>query len=212
MSLIEEALRRVRDPLLPVEPPQAPAAHAPNQLGVKQHSAAAVWQAQDVSSSATASSPLAAHSLIVVAVTVVAFTGALIAGGAFWMGQRLDGRSQATPSQVGAQTEPVHVTATEDAAVSDEDSAASSGDAGAVTSPLAVAVAVTPAATSLSAPHNLVLNGVVEGSGEPYAVINGSIVGLGDTVEGSTLSEIANGSAKLRRADGAEVVLRVSRQ
>jgi len=54
------------------------------------------------------------------------------------------------------------------------------------------------------------LTGIVEGSGEPLAMINGMVLGIGDRVEGATLLEIANGSVRLRRADGNETVLQVS--
>jgi hypothetical protein len=42
-------------------------------------------------------------------------------------------------------------------------------------------------------------------------VINGMIVGVGERLGDATLLEIADGSVKLRRADGKETVLRLSR-
>ena len=57
----------------------------------------------------------------------------------------------------------------------------------------------------------LVLNGIVEGSGKPYAVINGTIVGIGEQYQDFTLLEISNGVARLRRVDGNELLLRISR-
>jgi hypothetical protein len=51
----------------------------------------------------------------------------------------------------------------------------------------------------------------VEGEGESYAVINGAIVAVGDRLGEFTLIDITNGAARLRRADGAETVLRVPR-
>jgi hypothetical protein len=46
--------------------------------------------------------------------------------------------------------------------------------------------------------------------GEPYAVINGMIVGVGEHVEGATLLEIANGEVRLRHGNGEETTLRVT--
>jgi hypothetical protein len=61
-------------------------------------------------------------------------------------------------------------------------------------------------------PPALLLSGVVEGTGEPYAMINGVIVGVGDQVGGFRLVAIADGTARLLRLDGGEeLVLRVPR-
>jgi len=54
------------------------------------------------------------------------------------------------------------------------------------------------------------LNGIVEGVGEPFAIINGTIVRLGESIEGATLTEVAQGKATLRWND-QNVVLRTSR-
>ncbi len=58
---------------------------------------------------------------------------------------------------------------------------------------------------------DLTLSGIVEGLGEPYAVINGMIVGIGDQVKNVTLVAIEHGKAKLRQADGSEIILHVTR-
>jgi len=57
----------------------------------------------------------------------------------------------------------------------------------------------------------LVMSGIVEGEGQPYAVINGVIVAVGERIGEFTLEGVANGAARLRRTDGSEVVLRVPR-
>lgn len=62
-----------------------------------------------------------------------------------------------------------------------------------------------------AAQRDLVLSGVVEGLGEPYAVINGMILGLGDQIDNATLVEVGSGMVKLRRADGSDAILRVPR-
>ena len=51
----------------------------------------------------------------------------------------------------------------------------------------------------------------MEGLGEPYAVINGSIVAEGETIGEATLLTIAEGTVTLRLADGKETLLRVER-
>ncbi|MBI1992459.1 MAG: hypothetical protein HYS71_04415 [Candidatus Omnitrophica bacterium] len=56
----------------------------------------------------------------------------------------------------------------------------------------------------------LVLNGIAEGVGAPYAMINGSVLGVGDRIGNFTLVEIVNGAARLREANGNETILRVS--
>lgn len=55
------------------------------------------------------------------------------------------------------------------------------------------------------------LNGIVQGVGsEPFAVINDTIVQLGETVDGATLISVDSGIAKLRR-DTKEIVLKTSK-
>ena len=63
----------------------------------------------------------------------------------------------------------------------------------------------------MDAPPEFNLTGIVEGLGEPYAVINGSIVAEGETVGNATLLDIGEGTVKLRLANGKDAVLRVSR-
>lgn len=78
--------------------------------------------------------------------------------------------------------------------------------------PAARATSVSPEATLRSRPAGgdpFVLNGVVEGAGEPYAMINGVIVAIGQRVKDFTLVSIGDGAATLRRDDGKETVLRV---
>ena len=47
-------------------------------------------------------------------------------------------------------------------------------------------------------PPELKLNGVVAGVGETFAIINGSIVRLGDSIAGATLVSVENDTARLR--------------
>jgi len=68
-----------------------------------------------------------------------------------------------------------------------------------------------PSAAQHSQTQNPVLSGVVEGLGEPYAVIDGMIVGVGEQVNGATLDGITNGTVTLRRSDGSVLTLSVRR-
>jgi len=63
--------------------------------------------------------------------------------------------------------------------------------------------------TPVPSPTQLELHGVVEGTGEPLAIINGRIVHLGETVEGATLVEVGKHTARLRRRK-RDIVLRTA--
>jgi hypothetical protein len=56
-----------------------------------------------------------------------------------------------------------------------------------------------------------VLTGIVEGRGEPYAIINGAIVRVGEQVQDTTLREIAHSSVTLQHPDGTLTTLRTAR-
>ena len=58
-------------------------------------------------------------------------------------------------------------------------------------------------------PPVLALNGVVEGTGEPLAIVNGSMLRVGDTIEGATLIEIKTDTVTLRWRD-QELILRTT--
>jgi len=62
-------------------------------------------------------------------------------------------------------------------------------------------------APSKQSDEPFVLHGIVEGGGQPYAVINGAIVGVGETVEGALLLTIAGGAVTMRLANGKEIRL-----
>ena len=56
----------------------------------------------------------------------------------------------------------------------------------------------------------LTLNGVVEGSGEPLALINDNVLRIGDTIEGATLVAVKADAATLRWRD-QELVLKTTK-
>ena len=164
MSLIEEALRKIKDPLLPQPPPGIPASPPPPA-----HSWVAEAPAQGLSPT-----PRRLNPLLAVAAAIAALTAVLTFWGAFWMARAI-GRSPA---------------------------------ASVPASPAAASSAPEPAPTPRPVPE---LHGVVEGVGEPYAVINGAIVGVGDRIEDLTVRRVEDGTVTLRRDDGEELVLRVKR-
>ena len=184
MSLIEEALRRVQDP----NTPKAKAAPKPPKTDAEQpalspHS----WTPTSPSPIVTpTSAPVNPNVALVVAVAVLGLTVALIAGGAVWFRRALHG-TQPLPDSTQTQLP--------------------SGE------PALETAAPTPVERR-GAPRSgetFVLTGVVEGSGEPYAMIDGALVRVGEQVRDATLLEIANGAVRLRRADGSETIVRVSR-
>jgi len=122
-----------------------------------------------------------------VTITILGFTAALIFGGALWMWRTLSHeRTPVAQAPLGT-----------DAAMEPPASSAR---------PLPA----EPAATTDAVP-GFTLTGIVEGLGEPYAVINGLIVAEGETVGKATLLDIGEGTVRLRFADGTETVLRVAR-
>ena len=189
MSLIEEALRRMKDPIVPADPKTA---QLPPKTKAEEAAPAHSWPTTTPPSSTTPIPATQTNALVVVAAAILILTGILVVGGVVWTRQVLSQRI----SRVSPQ-----------ASTSSTDSPASRAKPNA-------AAGMNPrqgATATGSQQDGLTLSGIVEGSGESYAVINGVIVGVGEQVEGATLLEIANGSVRLLRADGREVTLSVPR-
>jgi hypothetical protein len=129
-----------------------------------------------------------------VTLAVLALTAALIFGGAVWLWQTLNGHRWATPGSAS----PV---SPEEMAVHPVSSISSAADP--------AAKPARPASTEMAQEFNV--TGIVVGSGDPYAMINGSIVALGETIGSATLTGISEGMVTLRLADGKETVVRVER-
>ena len=178
MSLIEQALRRIQDPLIPAQQ-EAPPAKASRKADPHQaHS----WTAAPSEASAGSAAPETTNSLVIVALAVLVLTGILVIGGAFWMGHVLGGRQPALdvhvsvpgfasqPPEIAARN-PANPDASKPAAQPPKPSAQTQAPQPAL---LSEAMKLLPASNP---PNNdLVLNGVVEGVGDSYAVINGTIV------------------------------------
>ncbi len=68
----------------------------------------------------------------------------------------------------------------------------------------------TPVTPPPPAEPVLALNGVVRGVGESFAIINGTIVRLGETIEDATLLRVDSGMAIVRRK-GKDLILRTAK-
>ena len=192
MSLIEEALRRVKDPAIPAQPAPPEPASKTKSDGTRAH---AWFATPPLTTRHSPSRPQTTTVLLAVTLAVLTLTALFIAGAAFWMGRALSHPQGAAPTAAVA-SQPTMATAKPKPAPSTEQAPSTATKA----------PDATPA-TSDQAKEELVLTGIVEGSGEPYAVINGSIVGVGEQVKGSTLLEIGKGMVKMRRPDGTETAL-----
>ena len=186
MSLIEEALRRIQDPLLTKH---AAHASAPPELKTEPPPAVHSWQTTPSPFPLPPAATPSVNPLLAVSFSVLALTAVIVIGGAFWIGHR-----------VVMQPTPVVISEPPDRPKPSERRAA----------PVVQPVAPTPETPAVSG-NGLTLSGIVEGMGESYAVINGLIVGVGEQVDGATLLEIASGTVRLRRENGREIVLSVPR-
>ena len=195
MSLIDEALRKVRDPLAPKAPAGKPEPASTSQAAAGSplvHS----WSAETPTAAAMVAAPAqknsAAFSLVTGAIGVL--SAALLIGGGLWLGRNWHGAKSVAPAAAPAPA-PV-VVPPEPAAPA----------------PAPPIVEFEPAEPPPPPPETkLSLTGLAEGPGASYAMINGSIVEIGDQVAEFTLIEISKGSVRLRKRDGSETILRVPR-
>ena len=184
MSLIEEALRRMHDPVITTteqKSPAPPPAKRPRTIPPEPvHS----WPTTASAGQAVRTNRL----LIGMAAAVLVLGTALLAIGVWWQRQQ---HRESRPSVPSLPAE----------AVTTNRSVRNASKKSIKSQP-------TPKA---STEESLIISGVVEGLGEPYAVINGAIVAIGEAIGEFTLVKIADGSVTLRRTDGSERILRLSR-
>ena len=195
MSLIEEALRRLQDPLLP-RTPITPPSKAP-ETAPPAHSWSTTPPAHAPQSITT---PPRDHALLVVACAVIGLTAVLVIAGAFWMGHAF----------LAVQL-PIRETRSAELVVPSKVVRPASVQQASPTLPPKAETPTTQPQQPVAPQEELALSGVVEGLGEPYAVINGLIVSVGDRIGQATVVGIAHGTVRLKRADGSETVLRTSR-
>lgn len=195
MSLIEDALRRVQDPVVtsttppaagPVPTKTKPATQAAENPAAR--AAAHSWPLP----APRAARPLKARAVqeapLLMAVLVLGLTGVLAVAAAFWMGRRLH------PSLAAASAASLKPTTPSPS------------------SNAAADVAVVQLAAPLPMPA-FTLSGIVEGLGQPCAMINAAIVCLGERVAGSQATLVAMGerAVTLEQPDGSSVTLKLPR-
>ena len=189
MSLIEEALRKA-------EPP-------------KVHS----WSLPTQTPPASVQRPRSSPALMFVTFAIGVCSVLLLAGGGLWIGRNL----QPSPHRATTAVPVIYREDLEAARKAPPPAApASAPVASAVEQapappPPPPAPQAPPAKPRIVAPERLVLTGVAEGRGEAYAMMNGSIVVVGDRIGEYTVMEIDEGSVRLQKSDGSETILRVPR-
>lgn len=129
-----------------------------------------------------------------VTLAVLALTAALIFGGAVWMWQTFNGNRRMAQGSAG----PIAAEET-------------SSDASLSNSATTHASAQSAHPTSKELVPEFNVTGIVRGFGDPYAMINGSIVTVGETIGSATLTGISEGTVTLQLADGKATVVRVQR-
>lgn len=187
MSLIEEALRRLQDPVITTTEQKSPAPQPTQRPRMIPPEPAHSWSATPSSNPSRA--PRANRLLIGMAAAVLVLGTALCAVGISWSRQQRHA-SNLSPAALPAESVRTN-------------------------RPAPLAPRESGKNRPITAPgpdeQSLIISGVVEGLGEPYVVINGAIVGIGESVGEFTLVAIGSGSVTLRRADGSEKILRLSR-
>ena len=204
MSLIEQALRKLQEPLLPKapEPTSVPSPQRPVAQYVPEAPPAHSWPVNAPPRDAAAPNN---GMLILLVSAVLICSVALLVGGAWWLGRAFTASAPPSvvvfPSSAALQPPP---------AVSP---APSAPPRRIIEEPRqAEAPAPKPRRTSSSTTSPWLLSGIVQGQGLSYAVINGAIAAIGDDVGGYRLVEINEGAVRLRRLTGREeLVLKVPR-
>jgi hypothetical protein len=195
MSLIEEALRRMQEPLLNLPSTQERTPKARRPAGAPEPAPVHPWPVAPPAPGGSLEALRTGNPLLPTTLAVVILTVAMVVGGAVWFGQTLT-RPQAAPSTAARRPSAPTVPRSAASPAPLEETAAD---------------ADAPAIPAPSAEEAFTLTGVVEGVGEPYAVINGAIVAVGERVGHATLLAVANGAVQLRLDTGEERVLRVPR-
>ena len=194
MSLIEEALRRVQDPLThaTTTPPATPT-KKPETTKEKDPASIHSWPATPASTSVNAQPAPTTRVLTALTISVFVLTLVLMFGGLVWIRSSISRQETTLANQSASIKAELPAPPTAHPAIS------------------TVISDTHHSAAQHSQTQNPVLSGVVEGLGEPYAVIDGMIVGVGEHVNGATLAEITNGTVTLRRSDGSVLTLSVRR-
>ena len=192
MSLIEEALRRVQDPVTGTTVQPRPAARQPKQESSSTTGALPTTTSLPAGNRTTrhtaVAAPVSAPVLMMLTTLAILIVSAvLVISASLWLKraaqiQRTQHELRASPPAPVVPRQP-------------EASKASASSETARAKP-------KPA---------FVLTGIVEGRGEPYAIINGAIVRIGEQVQDATLRDITHGVVTLEHPDGTRTTLRAPR-
>ena len=198
MSLIEEALRRVQESSPKTAEPHVsaaisssedqPAVSVPVEPPPQPRSEAHSWPTESPIAESAAPEPAPSIST---ARAILITAALLFTIGGWWIGQSSRAPAPAAPATPAAPAARRHPTAQKPV--------------------LPIRPAVNTSADALRSQKEFQLSGiVVGGGGASYAVINGSVLTVGDSVGEVTLTGVTRESATLRRSDGTEIVLRIS--
>ncbi len=179
MSLIEEALRRVQDLRPPTPSPRKTPAYPPPPPADYSPPPKSVAARQPLELEDAAPVNPLLRGFAARWIGLLAVLG-IVVGASLWMYRFV---STLHPTRVALPTPPA--------------------------APLMVASAQAPASKKVPAlppEPTLKLTGVVEGVGEPFAIINEQIVRLGEEVDGAVLVAVNDNRARLRRRDSNEEV------
>ncbi len=218
MSLIEEALRRLQDPnpnVPQTEPAKSKTQSVPHH-DIPTHpswsvSSTSLGRLPDPSILKPSRVPVFVGGLILASMLV------LLIAGAFWIGRVLGQQhSQGNAPQaettlmaispsVGATQPALTLDGKREQAKALEDPAKGSSTPSITERPFRMSTSSRKASD-----RSWILNGVMEGRGQPYAMINGTILGIGDRIGDATLLNIADGSVILREDNGGETTLKVT--
>lgn len=188
MSLIEDALRRAQGATTQAKP--APGPSAQQEAPAPAHP----WPTGTPGSPSPLEPSKNPQGLSGIAMAVLVLGVVLAIGGTRWFKQAVPIQGTAAPAQPAARSAPP--------------------EAEPAPKPEPTAPARAPwsaALTSQPSQTDPVLSGVVEGLGEPYAMIDGAIVSVGESIGGWTLVRVEGGTVTLRRVDGRDLTLSVPR-
>lgn len=220
MSLIEEALRKIKQPTRANNPPvtekprtiieRKPAikntvSSPPKQKIVPQEAKQVHSWSPTPSTprpTQTTPSPTSQNALIIVTVASLTLTVILVVGVSFWLGHTLGDRAPTSP------TTPLLTTTS---TTPNPKSINSPPQINKLMPKALSPIQSSPIAAQVAPQTELIMTGVVVGAGEPFAMINDKIVSVGEVVGGMTVIEIQAGSVLLENGSGETKYIRVPR-
>jgi len=227
MSLIEEALRRLQEPTRADKSPVSEKVkidikNKPTQK--KEIKAVSIhkvlheeasppkpvhsWSPAPPKLNAPAA-PTSGNPLVAVTVASLTLTVALVVGGAFWLGHALGDRQPVSlPSPLlittSSRPDPQISTHSPQPIIHSTPAYNETAELAFSRSELSIATQIEPFA-------ELVVSGVVVGAGEPFAMINNKIIGIGESIDEITVVEIQQDAILVKNQQGNTKLIRISR-